>query len=109
MMRALSVSTCTAVGLCAFAAAAEGASDDFSIPTDGPAKVETDSENIFGFTEGTDTQKQGEREISLYGVGRFGKRRFGPGEPLRLPAGTDPAARGDDDDDRPVASPAAAI
>jgi hypothetical protein len=85
--------------------------DDFSLPDQGkPSRFETDSENIFGFTEGTDTPAQGEREISLEGIGRFGKRRFSPpprtvpdtGAPIRGPA------LGDDDDDPPPAAAAPA-
>src|SRR3954466_13519868 len=87
--------------------------DDFSLPDQGkPSRFETDSENIFGFTEGTDTPAQGEREISLDGIGRFGKRRFSPpartapetAAPIQAPA------VGDDDDDPPpiAAAPARA-
>jgi hypothetical protein len=68
--------------------------DDFSIPAEPSSKFETDSENIFGFTEGTDTQKQGEREISVDGIGRVGKRRFGPPQ---IPSRDSPESRDDDD------------
>ncbi|MDO9426591.1 MAG: hypothetical protein Q7T93_07140 [Methylobacterium sp.] len=42
-----------------------------------PDKV--DSENLFGFTEGTDTGKKGEQEVVVDAIGRFSKRRGGPG------------------------------
>src|SRR3954451_10756524 len=64
--------------------------DDFSIPAEPSSKFETDSENIFGFTEGTDTQKEGEREISVDGIGRVGKCRFGPAQ---LPSRDGPTPR----------------
>jgi hypothetical protein len=44
---------------------------------DEPDKVDT--ENLFGFTEGTDTGKKGEQEVLVDTIGRFGKRRDGPG------------------------------
>ncbi|VUD72305.1 hypothetical protein MET9862_02900 [Methylobacterium symbioticum] len=42
-----------------------------------PDKVDT--ENLFGFTEGTDTGKKGEQEALVDMIGRFSKRRDGPG------------------------------
>ncbi|TNC08779.1 hypothetical protein FF100_28495 [Methylobacterium terricola] len=42
-----------------------------------PDKVDT--ENLFGFTEGTDTGKKGEQELLFDMIGRFSKRRDGPG------------------------------
>ncbi|GJD53119.1 hypothetical protein OPKNFCMD_5890 [Methylobacterium crusticola] len=42
-----------------------------------PDKV--DSENLFGFTEGSDTGSKGEKEVILDTIGRFSKRRDGPG------------------------------
>lgn len=42
-----------------------------------PDKVDT--ENLFGFTEGTDTGKKGEQEVIFDTIGRFSKRRGGPG------------------------------
>ncbi|QIJ78101.1 hypothetical protein GU700_00345 [Methylobacterium sp. NI91] len=42
-----------------------------------PDKVDT--ENLFGFTEGTDVGKKGEQEILVDTIGRFSKRRDGPG------------------------------
>ncbi|WP_139040265.1 hypothetical protein [Methylobacterium terricola] len=44
---------------------------------DKPDKVDT--ENLFGFTEGTDTGKKGEQEVLVDSIGRFSKRRDGPG------------------------------
>ncbi|MDN3589645.1 hypothetical protein [Methylobacterium adhaesivum] len=44
---------------------------------DAPDKVDT--ENLFGFTEGTDTGKKGEQEVVVDAIGRFSKRRSGPG------------------------------
>lgn len=44
---------------------------------DEPDKVDT--ENLFGFTEGTDVGKKGEQEILVDTIGRFSKRRAGPG------------------------------
>ncbi len=40
---------------------------------------DADTENLFGFTEGADTGEKGERDILLDTVGRFGKRKAGPG------------------------------
>ncbi len=34
---------------------------------------EIDSENIFGFTEGSDTNDRGEQEVSVAATGRFGR------------------------------------
>jgi hypothetical protein len=47
----------------------------------GPAFAadEVDTENLFGFTEGADTGKEGERDVFVDTVMRFGKRRAGPG------------------------------
>lgn len=42
-----------------------------------PDKVDT--ENLFGFTEGTDTGKKGEQEFIVDTIGRFSKRRDWPG------------------------------
>jgi hypothetical protein len=95
----------TGLGLAALVTSgALAAPDDFSIPAEPSAKFDTDSENIFGFTEGTDTPKQGEREISIDGIGRFGKRRFGPaGLPeLAVPDISDQLR---DDDQNAVALP----
>ncbi|MCK0196155.1 hypothetical protein MWN34_04440 [Ancylobacter sp. 6x-1] len=41
-----------------------------------PAGYEIDSENIFGFTEGSDTNDRGEQEVTITGTGRF-KRATG--------------------------------
>lgn len=40
---------------------------------------EIDSENIFGFTDGSDVNDRGEQEISLTAVGAFGRDREEPG------------------------------
>ncbi|GJD64486.1 hypothetical protein [Methylobacterium frigidaeris] len=45
----------------------------------GDVPDEVDTENLFGFTEGTDTGKKGQQEVLVDTVGRFGKRRDGPG------------------------------
>lgn len=39
---------------------------------------EVDTENIFGFTEGSDVNEQGERQISVDMLGRFGRAHAGP-------------------------------
>lgn len=44
---------------------------------DAPDTVDT--ENLFGFTEGSDTGKRGQQEILVDAIGRFSKRRDGPG------------------------------
>ncbi|MFJ7441476.1 hypothetical protein ACIQW5_28065 [Methylorubrum thiocyanatum] len=44
---------------------------------DEPDKIDT--ENLFGFTEGTDVGKKGEQEVIVDTIGRFSKRRDGPG------------------------------
>ena len=46
---------------------------------DDKAGYEIDSENIFGFTEGSDVNDRGEREISLTALGGFGREREEPG------------------------------
>src|SRR5215204_4875229 len=108
MIRSLFILGGAALTVSALVTSALSASDDFSIPAEPSAKIDTDSENIFGFTEGSDTPKQGEREISVDGVGRFGKRRFGPAEEPRLtmPDWADQPLRLVDDDG--VLAPAAA-
>ncbi|WP_147048550.1 hypothetical protein [Methylobacterium gnaphalii] len=57
------------VGLCAPAYAEDKSSEQDKV----------DTENLFGFTEGTDTGKKGEQEVILDTIGRFSKRRAGPG------------------------------
>jgi len=54
-----------------------GATEAPAAQGDAPDKVDT--ENLFGFTEGTDTGKKGEQEIVVDAIGRFSKRRGGPG------------------------------
>lgn len=49
---------------------AQGASDD-----DDAGGYEIDSENIFGFTEGSDVNDRGEQEIEANVVGAFGRQR----------------------------------
>ncbi len=44
---------------------------------DGEDKV--DSENLFGFTEGSDVGRKGEQEVILDTIVRLSKRRAGPG------------------------------
>ncbi len=45
----------------------------------GGGRDEVDSENLFGFTEGTDTGKKGEQEVILDTTIGIGRRRAGPG------------------------------
>ncbi|WP_156635546.1 hypothetical protein [Methylobacterium sp. Leaf123] len=45
----------------------------------GNAPDEVDSENLFGFTEGTDVGKKGEQDLIVDTIVRFSKRRAGPG------------------------------
>lgn len=61
----------------AFACLLTGAGEASAAQGNAPDKVDT--ENLFGFTEGTDTGKQGEQEIVVDAIGRFSKRRGGPG------------------------------
>jgi hypothetical protein len=42
-------------------------------------KDEVDTENLFGFTEGTDTGKKGDQEVTLDTILGVGRRRAGPG------------------------------
>ena len=48
--------------------------DPFAIPDALNARTDVSSDNLFGFTDGTDTNDQGEREFSLDTITRFGKR-----------------------------------
>ncbi|GJD94811.1 hypothetical protein [Methylobacterium iners] len=41
--------------------------------------ADVDTENLFGFTEGADTGEEGEQDVFLDTIGRFGKRKAGPG------------------------------
>lgn len=65
---------------CASAAAAAGKPNppkpDFSLPAEPAEKVEYDTENIFGQTDGSDINAQGEREVSLDVIGRFVRRGY---------------------------------
>lgn len=71
------------------AVAAPARADKASSGRDAPKKADAgqkdgepdkvDTENLFGFTEGTDTGKKGEQEILVDTIGRFSKRRVGPG------------------------------
>lgn len=54
------------------AAGASRAGDDAEEDT-------VDSENLFGFTEGSDIGKKGQQEVVLDTIGAFSKRRGGPG------------------------------
>ncbi len=49
--------------------------DDDDKDKDGKRQEEVDSEKIFGFTEGSDTDEAGEKEFVTDFRGRFGKRR----------------------------------
>nr|USU32783.1 hypothetical protein NG677_03550 [Methylobacterium sp. OTU13CASTA1] len=52
---------------------------DYQEAGTGSAPDTIDTENLFGFTEGTDTGKAGEQEVMVDAIGRFSKRRAGPG------------------------------
>jgi hypothetical protein len=83
--------------------------DDFSIPDKPASRVDIESENIFGFTEGTDTNEKDEKELSVESISRFQKRRlFGGVAPQGAP-GEGACAPAASDDDPPVcdAAPAA--
>lgn len=51
-------------------------------------KDDVDTENLFGFTEGTDTGKKGEQEVVLDSILGVGRRRAGPGPSFYAMAGT---------------------
>ncbi|MEH3147323.1 MAG: hypothetical protein PGN34_18680 [Methylobacterium frigidaeris] len=55
-------------------AAAQGGGRD-----DDRKEDKVDTENLFGFTEGADVGKKGEQEVIFDTIGRFSKRRAGPG------------------------------
>lgn len=64
---------------CASAAPARvKTADDFSLPSGNGSLFETDTADVFGFSDGTDTNSQGEREFSGTLQGRFGKRVLNP-------------------------------
>ena len=52
--------------------------DDFSLPPDKGGNFEADTADMFGFSDGSDTNSQGEREFSGTFQGRFGKRVLNP-------------------------------
>ena len=54
------------------------AADDFSLPDDKEGKFEADTADIFGFSDGTDNNSQGERELGGQIQARFGKRVLNP-------------------------------
>lgn len=59
--------------------AAGGDWQEAEAPKKGNEPDKLDTENLFGFTEGTDVGKKGEQEILVDTIGRFSKRRDGPG------------------------------
>ncbi|GJD92576.1 hypothetical protein BHAOGJBA_6131 [Methylobacterium hispanicum] len=59
--------------------AAGGDRQEAEAPKKGDEPDKLDTENLFGFTEGTDVGKKGEQEILFDTIGRFSKRRDGPG------------------------------
>ena len=65
--------------LCAASPAGAARAEPGHDPGRGGAPDTVDSENLFGFTEGTDTGKKGEQEAVVDAIGRFSKRRGGPG------------------------------
>lgn len=82
MLRAC-LTGCFALGLIAAPAALAAsakprAGDDFSLPDDKEAKFEADTADVFGFSDGTDTSSQGERELGGQIQSRFGKRVLNP-------------------------------
>jgi hypothetical protein len=87
--RRIATGLVTATLMASAGAAAAKDDDDFSIPSSGPARFDTETENIFGFTEGSDTGDQGEKEIGLEAFARSGKRA---GLPLTAGGGGDDAA-----------------
>lgn len=57
----------------------QGQQGDTEAQKKGDEPDKLDTENLFGFTEGTDVGKKGEQEILVDTIGRFSKRRAGPG------------------------------
>ena len=48
--------------------------DDFAIPDAIDSRLDVSTDSLFGFTDGTDTNSEGEREVSLDAIARFDKR-----------------------------------
>lgn len=57
-----------------------GGGDDFSIPDAEGSRFDIDTQDVFGFTGGADTNEEGEHQVTLDIISRFGKRRFAPSE-----------------------------
>ena len=55
-----------------------GRSDDFSLPEEKSSRFEADTADLFGFSDGTDTNDAGEREFQGGIDTRFGKRVLNP-------------------------------
>jgi hypothetical protein len=51
--------------------------DDFSIPDADRGTIDVDTGNLFGFSDGSDVQSEGEKELSTSLVTRWGKRGDG--------------------------------
>ena len=82
-MRGLFITGIFAAGLivapCAMAGPVKPkAADSFALPDDRGGNFETDTADVFGFTDGTDTNSQGEREFGGQFQTRFGKRVLNP-------------------------------
>lgn len=84
-LRAVSASTALAALILASGTAQAQRAPANAAPVLAPKaeKFEVDSENIFGFTEGSDTNEQGEKEVTFGMLGRFIKR--GKSDPLLPP------------------------
>ncbi|HWK66675.1 MAG TPA: hypothetical protein VNS34_17245 [Rhizobiaceae bacterium] len=67
-------------------ARAADASAQFEVDDLDPDESEVDTENIFGFTDGTDVNEQGEREVSLTGFGGFVRQKEEEADPSRYRA-----------------------
>ena len=53
--------------------------DDFSLPSGNGSLFETDTADVFGFSDGTDTNSQGEREFraaKIHGATEYLRRRL---------------------------------
>ncbi|AWN37742.1 hypothetical protein DK427_20095 [Methylobacterium radiodurans] len=75
----LGISLATSTPILAEPSAARGDQEEAGAKKKGDEPDKIDTENLFGFTEGTDVGKKGEQEILVDTIGRFSKRRDGPG------------------------------
>ena len=67
--------------LLAPAAVAANAKPDFSLPAEPSEKVEYDTQNMFGQTDGSDVNAEREREVYLEWTGRLVRRGFDGSDP----------------------------